>query len=106
MLQNGKTEFREVLPKFLSQLSTDGMGSASDKVTSPTPGVFEKILVKKGEKVKVNQPVAVIIAMKMEYVLKAPKDGIVKSVNTKLGQSVKKGEVIVAFEVDEEKPKN
>lgn len=61
--------------------------------------------MKEGEHVKVNQPVAVIIAMKMEYVLKASKDGVVKSVNSKLGQSVTKGEVIVAFEEDAENSK-
>lgn len=109
MSQHGKTEFVETLPKFLSQLSSEVEGTASNKVVSPTPGVFEKILVKEGEQVKANQPVAVIIAMKMEYVLKAPKDGVVKSANSKLGQSVAKGEVIVAFEEqedEEEKPKN
>lgn len=94
-----------MLPKFLSEISNENNGTASDKVVSPTPGIFEKLLVKEGEHVKVNQPVAVIIAMKMEYVLKASKDGIVKSVNSKLGQSVTKGEVIVAFEQDEENEK-
>lgn len=68
------------------------------------PGVCDKILVKVGDRVEAGQPVAVIIAMKMEYVLKAPKDGVVKSVSGKLGESVIKGEVIVAFEEDEPEP--
>lgn len=62
------------------------------------PGVFDKILVNAGDRVKANTPVAVIIAMKMEYVLKAPRDGTVERVSTKLGQNVAKGEVIVKFE--------
>lgn len=62
------------------------------------PGVCDKILVKAGDHVEANTPVAVIIAMKMEYVLKAPRDGIVKSVSSKLGVNVAKGEIIVKFE--------
>lgn len=69
------------------------------------PGICDKILVKPGDHVEANQPVAVIIAMKMEYVLKAPRNGIVESVNAELGKSVAKGEVIVKFEENEE-PKN
>lgn len=70
------------------------------------PGICDKLMVNVGDRVESGQPVAVIIAMKMEYVLKAPKDGVVKSVSSKLGQSVTKGEVIVAFEEDEPEPKN
>lgn len=66
------------------------------------PGVCDRILVKPGDRVEDKQPVAVIIAMKMEYVLKAPKDGVVKSVNASVGKSVAKGDVIVAFEEEEE----
>lgn len=70
------------------------------------PGICDKLLVKVGDRVETGQPVAVIIAMKMEYVLKAPMDGVVKSVTDKLGSSVVKGEIIVAFEEDETEPKN
>lgn len=66
------------------------------------PGVCDKVLIKAGDHVVAKQPVAVIIAMKMEYVLKAPKDGIVKSVNASVGKSVAKGDVIVAFEEETE----
>ncbi|XP_031639944.1 methylcrotonoyl-CoA carboxylase subunit alpha, mitochondrial-like [Contarinia nasturtii] len=108
--QNGRNEFSLVLPKFFTECSTDGStdgetDKSSDKVVSPMPGIFDKILVEVGEWVEVGQPVAVIIAMKMEYVLKAPKNGTIKSVSKKLGNSVIKGEIIVAFECDEQKPK-
>lgn len=36
--------------------------------------------------------------MKMEHVLRAPRDGFVKSVNGKAGGNVKKGVVVVSFE--------
>lgn len=72
------------------------------------PGVCDKILVKVGDQIDADQPVAVIIAMKMEYVLKAPRNGIVKSVSGQLGKNVAKGDVIVAFveEESDEESKN
>lgn len=71
------------------------------------PGICDKILVQPGDTVEVNQPVAVIIAMKMEYVLKAPRTGIVKSVNAIVGEGVAKDAVVVSFEEDEtDEPKN
>lgn len=91
----------EVLPKFLNQISVGESTTSGSTVVSPMPGVCDKIMVKPGDHVEAKQPVAVIIAMKMEYVLKAPKDGVVKSVNASVGKSVTKGAVIVAFEEEE-----
>lgn len=108
LFQNGRTEITEVLPKFLSELSSSESDVSSESTAvSPMPGICDKILVKPGDQVEAKQPVAVIIAMKMEYVLKAPRDGIVKSVNADVGQSVAKGAVIIEFEQEEEvKPAN
>ena len=46
-------------------------------------------------------PLAVIIAMKMEYVIKAPKTGTVTKVPHKIGDFVTKGTALVEF-ADEE----
>lgn len=92
----------EILPKFLNEISVSESTTSGSTVVSPMPGVCDKILVKAGDHVEAKQSVAVIIAMKMEYVLKAPKDGIVKSVNASVGKSVTKGDVIVAFEEEAE----
>jgi hypothetical protein len=43
-----------------------------------------------GDKVKNGYPLIVMIDMKMEYVIRANKDGIVKSINCSMGQNVKK----------------
>lgn len=96
-----------VEPKFLAEQHSE-QKSTSSMVVSPMPGVCDKILVKVGDEIEANQPVAVIIAMKMEYVLKAPRNGTVKSVSSRLGKNVAKGDVIVAFVEEEfdEKPKN
>lgn len=104
-MQNGRTQISETLPKFLNVISSESTTSES-MVVSPMPGICDKILVKVGDRVEAKQPVAVIIAMKMEYVLKAPRDGIVRSVNATVGNFVAKGDTIVAFEkVEEDEPK-
>lgn len=97
----GKTEFEIVAPKFLTAQDA-ASGSASAAVMSPMPGVLDKMLVKAGDAVKKGDPLAVIIAMKMEHVLKAPKDAVVKSVGGKPGDNVAKGAAIVTFEKDDE----
>lgn len=99
-MQHGKTEFHLTLPKFLEELSKVSVSSAST-VVSPMPGICDKVLVKVGDHVKANQTVAVIIAMKMEYQLKAPRDGIVKSAVT-AGKNVAKDQVVIAFEEEEQ----
>ena len=48
------------------------------------PGVVEKVNVKAGDKVNAGDPLAVMIAMKMEYVIKAPKTGTVTKSLVKL----------------------
>lgn len=75
-------------------------GSLSQAV-SPMPGVVEKIIVKNGDTVKKGDPVAVVIAMKMEHVIKAEMDGTVESVLFQAGQNVGKNMPIVKFATKE-----
>ncbi|XP_055716132.1 methylcrotonoyl-CoA carboxylase subunit alpha, mitochondrial [Phlebotomus papatasi] len=96
----GKTELEVIPPKFLS-LAGEGGAAAHNQVVSPMPGVLDKVFVKAGDKVKAGDPLAVIIAMKMEHMLKAPKDAVVKSVGGQPGQNMAKGAVIVAFESED-----
>jgi len=98
--ENGKTELEFVKPKFLTSMETEAAGGGS-KVVSPMPGVLDKILVKVGDEVKAGQAVAVIIAMKMEHVLKAPRDGLVKSVVGEVGINVAKNAAVVTFEEEQ-----
>jgi biotin carboxyl carrier protein len=47
--------------------------------------------------VKKNDPVLVLEAMKMENVIKAPGDGVVKAVAAEKGRPVEKGQLLIAF---------
>lgn len=96
----GKTELEVVPAKFLSSEDMAGavIGSA---VLSPMPGVLDRVFVERGQAVKKGEPLAVIIAMKMEHVLKAPRDAVVKTVGGQPGDNMAKGAAIVTFEEEE-----
>lgn len=95
-LQNGKTELQITQSKFLS--SAEDGDSSKSSLSAPMPGIIDKIFVNVGDEVKAGQAIAVIIAMKMEYVLKATSGGTVKSIAGKVGDNIGKGVTIVKLE--------
>ena len=58
------------------------------------PGNIIKILVKEGDVVEENQPIAVIEAMKMETNILATAAGTVEKIHISEGQQVKAGEMV------------
>lgn len=66
-------------------------------VLSPMPGLLVEVSVNQGQKVQAGERVAVIEAMKMENVLFAAQDGVVKSVQASKGDSLSVDQVIVEF---------
>lgn len=63
----------------------------------PMPGLVKAIYVEAGQEVKSGDPLAVVEAMKMENTLRAERDGIVKAVNAKPGDSLAVDAVIMEF---------
>ncbi|XP_039947656.1 methylcrotonoyl-CoA carboxylase subunit alpha, mitochondrial [Bactrocera tryoni] len=100
-LDNGKLSFELVQPKFLSALSEQHSGVGGNKIVAPMPGVLEKVLVKPGDKVKKGDSLAVLIAMKMEHILKAPQDAKIKSIGGAEGDNIAKGAAVIIFEDEE-----
>ena len=70
----------------------------SKQVLSPMPGLVFSLDVVPGQEVKMGEVVAVIEAMKMENILKAERDGVVKAVGIKVGDSVAADQMLVEFE--------
>jgi len=66
-------------------------------VLSPMPGLLVEVAVEPGQKVQAGERVAVIEAMKMENVLFAAADGVVKSIAARKGESMAVDQVIVEF---------
>ena len=60
-------------------------------VSSPLPGVILDVCVKEGDTVKNGQKIMVLEAMKMENVIEATADGVIKSIKVNKGDSVMEG---------------
>ncbi len=67
-------------------------------VLSPMPGLLVDVSVQPGQKVQAGERVAVIEAMKMENILFAAQDGVVKKVVASKGESLSVDQMIVEFE--------
>jgi len=66
-------------------------------VASPMPGLVISIEVVPGDEVKSGQVIGVIEAMKMQNILRAERDGVIKAVSAKAGDSVAADDVLVEF---------
>jgi propionyl-CoA carboxylase alpha chain len=64
---------------------------------SPMPGLLKSIAVREGQEVKAGEALCVVEAMKMENVLRAERDGAVKIVLAKSGDSLAVDQKILEF---------
>ena len=69
----------------------------SRMVISPMPGLVVSMDVTVGEDVKEGQVVCVIEAMKMQNIIRAERDGVIKSIGAKTGDSVAADDVLAEF---------
>jgi propionyl-CoA carboxylase alpha chain len=92
----------QVLPPHVAELARHMIEKVppdlSRLLLAPMPGLLTKLGVAVGDKVEPGQPVAVMEAMKMENILRAPKAATVKATPAKAGDSLAVDQVIVEFE--------
>ncbi|MDF2900178.1 MAG: pccA [Phenylobacterium sp.] len=69
----------------------------SKLILSPMPGLVVSLDVALGQAVQAGQAVAVVEAMKMQNIIRAERDGVVKTIGAKAGDSVAADEVLVEF---------
>ncbi len=68
------------------------------KLYSFIPGTILKVLVKEGQKVKKNEPMLILQAMKMENEILADFNAKIKKVHVKKGQQVPRQTLMIEFE--------
>lgn len=68
------------------------------EVTVPMVGKIINVLVKVGDKIEEDDPVATLEAMKMEMPVVAPTGGIVKEIFVSAGQEVEADAIIATLE--------
>ena len=81
--------------------STLNHATEKDKIFAPMPGKLVKLMVKVGDRVKENQPVAIVEAMKMENQVVAFGEGVVKAVNCAEGDQVDTDSPIIELDLKE-----
>lgn len=69
----------------------------ADCIEASMSGNVFKILVNENDSVKAGQVVFVLEAMKMEIEVNAPKDGIIKEICVKTGDSVSEGQALALY---------
>ena len=78
-------------------MSAENTAKAS-KLKAPMPGKVLEVMVQPGQTVAKGEGLLILEAMKMENVLKAEEEGIIKSVNVSVGDAVEKNNVLIDFE--------
>ncbi|ORI12636.1 biotin/lipoyl-containing protein [Campylobacter concisus] len=87
----------EVEGKSVKNAKSAVAGATENDIVASLPGAVHKILVSPGDQVKKGQAVVVLEAMKMEIEVKAPKDGVIGSIEVSKGQSVANNQVVAKF---------
>jgi propionyl-CoA carboxylase alpha chain len=82
---------------MMARLPVRPPADTSKLIVSPMPGLVVSMDVEVGQTVSEGQTVAVIEAMKMQNILKAERDGVVKIVGAKSGDTVAADDVLVEF---------
>ena len=95
---NGNRRIIKIKDKTVTANSSNSVLYANEddpmEIGANIPGNIIKVLVKEGEKVEANQPIAVIEAMKMETNILASAAGTVERIYVSEGQQVKAGEMV------------
>lgn len=87
------------------EAAEDGAEGADDlarTAESPMTGTLVKVAVVVGDVVEPGQELFVVEAMKMEYVVRAPREGRIARIHGAAGGSVDLGATVVEFAEDEE----
>ncbi len=91
----------KVLPpaaaEALARMPAKQAPDLSRHLVSPMPGLLVSLAVTEGQEVKAGEELAVIEAMKMENVLRAERDGTIKKLCARPGDSLAVDQIILEF---------
>ncbi|WP_299798288.1 acetyl-CoA carboxylase biotin carboxyl carrier protein subunit [uncultured Maribacter sp.] len=69
-----------------------------NEVKAPMPGLIVDVMVEVGQEIVEGTPLLVLSAMKMENIILAQGEGVIKSIEIKKDDAVEKGQVIIEME--------
>lgn len=102
LLVNGNkyvVSLKDDFDALLANLGLDmTIGGAEKELKAPMPGLVVDVLVEVGQTLKEGDPLLILEAMKMENVLKASGESVVKSIEVNKGKAVEKNQILISFE--------
>ncbi|SEM23358.1 acetyl/propionyl/methylcrotonyl-CoA carboxylase subunit alpha [Acinetobacter sp. DSM 11652] len=99
LFKNGQTfKFELIKPNF----NTNDQSSSDSNLKAPMPGAVTQVFVSANQRVKKDEVLLTLEAMKMEYAIRAPFDGVVVAAYFQQGDQVKAGDELVEFQAAEE----
>jgi len=101
MSVNGHLYTVQLKDRFDLLLEQMGMSAAAttkvNDIKAPMPGLIVGINVQPGDAVKKGDAVLILEAMKMENLIKAAGDGIIRTIRVGKGDRVEKNQVLIEF---------
>jgi len=98
---NNNTYSLQAKDKFdllLEKLGMEDLNAAAlNDLKAPMPGLVLSVEVETGQEVKKGDALLVLEAMKMENVLKAQSDAVVKNITAEAGKAVEKNQTLIEF---------
>lgn len=91
VLPRSVADYAELMPEKIAP-------DTSKYLLCPMPGLVVSMHVEPGEAVQAGQQLAIVEAMKMENILRAERDGVVKDVRVAAGESLAVDDVMIEFE--------
>jgi propionyl-CoA carboxylase alpha chain len=84
--------------ELLAHMPEKKAADLSGFLLSPMPGLLLSVAAQPGQELKAGEELAVVEAMKMENVLRASRDCVVKAVHAQIGDSLTVDQKIIEFE--------
>jgi propionyl-CoA carboxylase alpha chain len=100
ILEGGQADVLVLTPRQAELYALMPVKAAPDTskfLLSPMPGLLASVAVTEGQEIKAGEALAVVEAMKMENVLRATRDGTVKTLHAKAGDSLRVDQKIIEF---------
>lgn len=87
-IEGHRFEFQEATATLTEKGREETMASGVLAIKAPMPGKVVKVIVGEGERVRKNQTLAIVEAMKMENEIKAAVEGVIKKIYVAEGELV------------------
>jgi biotin carboxyl carrier protein len=92
------SRLNEILEKFSGRSGSSSGLSSQNSISSQIPGRVISLPINKGDSVKKGDNIVVLESMKMQIGIKSHRDGVIKELRVKEGQSISRHDIVAILE--------